>query len=209
MPLRRRGGPIRIRLFPGEYPLVKSAEHYNYFRDYDPGFGRYVQSDPIGLRGGINTYGYVAGNPVSYIDPHGLQVGSAMRGMCPLLCPGLTNGASASGGPGYGPIDRQFQDDQRSWGRPLMSQSSGGGDNPGLIDGIPVPPFPGLKDLGDCSPGTRLVEPATGKRYKGGTSIQQEYFCPCGQITRHTIIMNDMVVHDHFRPGPPKSGGGD
>ena len=53
--------------------LGPSRLHYNYFRDYDPGIGRYVQSDPIGLMGGINSYGYVGASPLGKRDPRGLR----------------------------------------------------------------------------------------------------------------------------------------
>jgi RHS repeat-associated protein len=57
--------------FPGQFYDVESNLHYNYFRDYDPRIGRYVQSDPIGLRGGINTYSYVENQPTMKVDPTG------------------------------------------------------------------------------------------------------------------------------------------
>ncbi len=45
--------------------------NYNYYQDYDRQLGRYVQSDPIGLEGGLNTYVYVNSNPLKCIDPTG------------------------------------------------------------------------------------------------------------------------------------------
>jgi len=65
--------------FPGQYYDAETGLFYNYFRDYDPAKDRYIESDPIGLRGGINTYTYVGGNPVNAIDPLGLKPGDKYK----------------------------------------------------------------------------------------------------------------------------------
>lgn len=58
--------------FPGQYYDRETNLSYNYFREYDPGTGRYIESDPLGLRGGLNTYVYVADRPLMRSDPLGL-----------------------------------------------------------------------------------------------------------------------------------------
>ena len=64
---------VRLR-FPGQYLDEETGLHYNYFRDYDPVVGRYAESDPIGLHGGPNTYGYGLQNPLDNTDPYGLEI---------------------------------------------------------------------------------------------------------------------------------------
>jgi RHS repeat-associated protein len=62
--------PFNLR-YPGQYADGYGL-NYNYYRDYDPATGRYLQSDPIGLLGGMNSYTYAGGNPMAAIDPLGL-----------------------------------------------------------------------------------------------------------------------------------------
>jgi RHS repeat-associated protein len=109
-------GSVTVNLrYPGQYADAETGLHYNWHRYYDPRMGRYVSSDPIGLRGGLNTYLYAAANPLRYIDPLGLDltfgqqlivntavgVGSAVGSLIPNplgpLASGAAGGALAGG----------------------------------------------------------------------------------------------------------------
>ena len=65
--------------FPGQYYDAEAGLNYNHFRDYDPSTGRYIESDPIGLAGGINTYVYTEGNPVNKTDVLGFATEMCTR----------------------------------------------------------------------------------------------------------------------------------
>ena len=93
------------RRFSGQYKDEETGLHYNYFRDYDPSLGRYLQSDPIGLYGGFNTYGFAYQNPVMNIDPYGLltigeanAIGSTIGGAIGGAVNGALTGVSAGAG---------------------------------------------------------------------------------------------------------------
>ncbi len=62
-----------LTLYPGQYFDAETDLHQNYFRDYDPRTGRYVQSDPLRLMGGMNLFSYAADNPIMFIDRRGLK----------------------------------------------------------------------------------------------------------------------------------------
>ncbi len=120
--------------FPGQYFDRETNLHYNYFRYYEPETGRYVSPDPIGLAGGLNVYGYVEDDPISWIDFDGLarnRGGGNPRSVAPnpgnrpggwsygQFYPSIDNAPPRTANYPVGSLRSQFQ-------VPLKAQQSGG-----------------------------------------------------------------------------------
>jgi len=80
---------LAIRMLGNKLRRNVKCLTYDYFRTYDARTGRYTQADPIGMRGGWSQYTYVAGNPLSYVDPRGLAWQLTASGGGALIIPGL------------------------------------------------------------------------------------------------------------------------
>jgi RHS repeat-associated protein len=143
--------------FPGQLYDQEDNLYYNYFRNYEPTLARYVQSDPIGMEGGLGTYTYVDDGPLVDTDPKGQGRFTKQCGPCTVTfdsdqwkgahthwqCPGQPQGCIKKDGTlcdGSGPPPADVKDCLQKWGRipPDPQMSSCGPVCKNVIGGVVV-----------------------------------------------------------------------
>lgn len=157
--------------FPGQYYDAETGLFYNYHRDYNPRIGRYIESDPIGLNGGLNTYVYADGNPVSLTDPSGEII--------PLIIFGALGGGIVG--------DVVYIGNQYFTGQPITAGGLGGAFVGGAISGgigVIAAPIAGVLGLGSGVFGTAVVNAVGGAL---GTAVANS-LDPCGKVNADTIL---------------------
>lgn len=141
---------------------ARRRTQYYRARYYDPSTGRFVSSDPIGLRGGINSYTYVGNSPLRWIDPSGL----ANAPTPPFTgTPGTWSDTPAQqrlyGPDGYPSVDIDLTHDHgegsphaHNWDRPAEGGApSAANRGPGTpMCPVPQEPSPGSESLPDAPP---------------------------------------------------------
>ncbi len=113
--------------FPGQRYDAATGLNYNYFRDYDPSTGRYVESDPIGIIAGVTTYTYVSSSPSIWSDPLGLLRWSTRPTIwSPTYAPGMQPVATIPSFPPAGYNNAILARANMSWNLSQQCACSGG-----------------------------------------------------------------------------------
>ncbi|WP_228488200.1 polymorphic toxin type 37 domain-containing protein [Caenimonas koreensis] len=163
--------------FPGQYFDAESNLNYNYFRTYAPGNGRYTQPDPIGLDGGENRFGYVGGNPLSYVDPSGKVI------FVPLLWGVAAGGATAWAAWMTTPGGQKAADISNALSQWMFAKPPKDAKEP---EGAKAPGKPGeAEGLKDPKGGENWVRNPNGRGY-GWQGADGGVWCPTGPDTGST-----------------------